>query len=145
MASRPNPRPSNSNRRRPGPYLPGSLILMLVAVALVVAIFLNPLNAARTIKYSDYLKLVEKRKLEKVTFVGKERLVGVVKNPQDPEIKDLQLSNGRFSVSLPQSNDRKADIDVILKYDPSVEIDSEEDHGAWVGPLLTTLLTTMLL
>src|SRR5262245_60221479 len=145
MASRPNPRPCNPNRRHPGPSLPGSLILMLVPVALVVAIFLNPLNAARTIKYSDYLKLVEKKKLEKVTFVGKDRLVGVVKNPQDPEIKDLQLSNGRFSVSLPQSNDRKADIDQIVKSDPAVEIDSEDDHGTWVGPLLTTLLTTMLL
>jgi cell division protease FtsH len=145
MASRPN-RPSNPNRRRPGPYLPGSLILMVVAVALVVALFIQPFTAGRTIDYSDFIKkVVEKENLKKATFVGKDRLIGEVKNPQDPAIQGLQLTNGKFSVDLPASNDRTPLTEKIFSHNPDVTITSQEEHGAWIGPLLTTLLTTMLL
>ena len=46
---------------------------------------------------------------------------------------------------LPPANDRSPLADRILKDDPGVAVSSEEEHGTWVGPLLTTILTTMLL
>src|SRR5262245_19595581 len=128
MASRPN-RPSNPNRRRPGPYLPGSLILMLVAVALVVAQFLNPLNTPRTIEFSDFLKNVDAKNIKKVTFVGKDRVIGEVKDAQAAAAKDLQVTNGRFSVSLPPDSSRSPLIDKLRASNPDVVISSEEEHG----------------
>jgi cell division protease FtsH len=118
---------------------------MLVAVALVVALFFNNFPASRTVEFSEFLNIVEAHNLKKVTLVGKDRMVGEVKDPQDPSVKDLQLTNGRFSVSLPPANDRTDLINKIRTDNPKVVIGSEEEHGAWVGPLLTTLLTSMLL
>jgi cell division protease FtsH len=118
---------------------------MLVAVSLIVALFYNNFPTARTINYSDFLTLAEGGKLAKVTFVGKDRLVGVVNDPSDKDVAPLQLANGRFSVSLPAANDRNAETELIRKFNPKVEITVEEDHGTWLGPLLTTLLMTMLL
>jgi cell division protease FtsH len=118
---------------------------MLVAVALVVALFLNPLGPGRTIEYGVFLKAVEANNLKKVTFVGKDRLIGEVKDAQHASVKDQQLTNGRFSVSLPAANDRTPLIEKIREGNPDVSISSEEEHGAWIGPLLTTLLTSMLL
>jgi cell division protease FtsH len=146
MPQRPNPRPTNQNRRRPGPYLPGSLILMLIFVALVVALFMNnPLGTPQSIDYNDLIKLSEQHNLEKVTFVGKDSAVGKVKNAETELAKNLKLSDGKFRVTLPPANDRSPLADRILKDDPTVAISSEEEHGAWIGPLLTTVLTTMLL
>ena len=49
MPPRANPRPAGPNRRRSGPYLPGSFILMLIFVALIVALFMNnPLGDGQT-------------------------------------------------------------------------------------------------
>src|SRR5439155_20981017 len=60
-------------------------------------------------------------------------------------VKSLALPGGKFNVSLPPANDRQPFADDIYKRDAEVKITFEEDHGAWVGPLLTTLLMTMIL
>src|SRR5436309_2053368 len=146
MPARPNPRPAGPNRRRPGPYLPGSLILMLIFVALAAAlIWNNPLGPGPTIDYNDLLKLSDQHNLKSITFVGKDRAIGEVKKEDDEFAKSLKLSNGRFTVALPPANDRTPLADYIFKNDATVKISSEEEHGSWVGPLLTTVLTTMLL
>src|SRR5947209_6600011 len=146
MPARPNPRPARPNRRRPGPYLPGSLILMLIFVALAAAlIWNNPLGPGLTIAYNDLLKFVDQKNLREITFVGKDQAVGKDKNPESDFAKSVKLSNGSFSVALPPANDRTMLADEVFKKDPTVAISSEEEHGTWVGPLLTTVLTTMLL
>lgn len=146
MASRPNPRPAGSNRKRPGPYLPGSLILMLIAVALVVALFIgNPLGSTQTIDYSDFVKLSEQHNIKRVVFSGKDRAIGEVKNNDEEFAQGLKLPGGRFSVALPAANDRVPLADKLRAENPEIKISSEEEHGAWVGPLLTTILTSMLL
>src|SRR5262245_58947571 len=148
MASRPNPRPNNDGRHRQVQLLPGSLILMLMFAALIVGMYVYPLTTAKSIEYSDFLKLVERRQIKKLVFVGKERALGEVKDqgePPDELVKKLALSGNKFSVSLPQDNDSRTMADEIHKRDPDVAITFEEEHGAWVGPLLTTLLMTMIL
>jgi cell division protease FtsH len=147
MASRPNPRPASSNRRRPGPFMPGSLVLLLTLVALLFGLFLfGPFVNSKQILYSDFLRLAEDGQLKKVVIVGKDRVTGEVKDNEKEEwIKKLQLPSGRFNTSLPPAQDRTQLIDKIRAKNPDVQIDSEEEHGAWVGPLLTTVLTSMLL
>jgi cell division protease FtsH len=126
--------------------MPGSLILMLIFVALVFAFFLNngP-GSVQTIKYSDLLKLSEQHNVQKFTFVGKDRAIGEVKDNETEFAKTLKMPSGKFAVALPPP-DRQSPLDERLtKENPGIQIDSEEEHGAWVGPLLTTALTMMLL
>jgi len=147
MASRPNQRANNSGRRRQGPLMPGSLILMLMFAALIIGMYVYP-PTAKSIEYSAFLKLVEKKQVKKLVFVGKERALGEVKEATDPPdqfVESLQLPGRKFSVSLPPANDSRPLADSIHKSDPEVTITFEDEHGAWVGPLLTTLLTTMIL
>jgi cell division protease FtsH len=118
---------------------------MLIFVALAAAlIWNNPLGAGPTIGYNDLLKLADEENLKGVTFVGKDRAVGEVKNPDKEFAKSLKLSGGRFTVSLPPASDRTPLADYILKKDPTVAISSEEEHGNWVGMILPTVLTVML-
>ncbi|HEX4590484.1 MAG TPA: ATP-dependent zinc metalloprotease FtsH [Gemmataceae bacterium] len=146
MPPRSNTRPPGTKSRRSGPYLPGSLILMLIFAALVAALLMNnPLGSPQSIDYNDLIKLSELHNIKKITFVGKDRAVGEVKNNDDEFTKKLNLPNGRFGVTLPPANDRSPLADRILKDDPTVAISSEEEHGNWVSPILTTILMTMLL
>jgi cell division protease FtsH len=148
MASKQNQRSNNSGRKRQGPLMPGSLILMLMFAALIVGMYVYPLTSAKSIEYSDLLKLVERKQIKKIVFVGKERALGEVKEQAehpDEFVKSLGLTGGKFSVALPPANDRQPFADQIHTSDPEVKITFEEEHGAWIGPLLTTLLTTMIL
>lgn len=146
MASRPNPRPAGQNRRRPGPYLPGSLILMLIGIALAAAFaWGNPLGSAQTIRYSDLLNLSEQHNIKELTFVGKDRATGEVRDNDTELAKSLKLPDGHFSVALPPANDRTPLEEKLRKENEKVQIDTKEESGTWVGPLLTTVLTTMLL
>lgn len=149
MASRQSPRPAGQGRRRSGPYLPGSLILMLIFVAIVVALFYNPIGAPKTIDYSDLVELSQRHNIKKFTFVGKDRAKGEVKNNDEEYAKSLKLPEGKFDLTLPPANDRtplserlRAENDTK---DDKITISGEDDHGTWIGPLLTTILTTMLL
>src|SRR5581483_6911285 len=87
----------------------------------------------------------EQHNLKQVVFQGKDRAVGEVKDNETELAKSLNLSGGRFAVALPPANDRTPLAAQILKDNPDVNISNEEEHGAWVGPLLTTVLTSMLL
>jgi cell division protease FtsH len=143
MAPRPNPRSTGQPRRRPGPYLPGSLILILIAVALAGAFFLNNPGSSETIDYNQFIKLSDQKNLKKVTFVGKDRATGEVKDNESEFAKSLKLPGGRFAVQLPPANDRSQLADRIGK-DPDVAVTSEDEHGSWVSVVVPTLLMTML-
>jgi cell division protease FtsH len=145
MAPRPNPRQTGQARRRPGPYLPGSLILILIAAALAGAFFLSNPGGTETIDYNQFIQLSELKNLKKVTFVGKDRATGEVKNNDEEFTKSLKLPGGRFTVALPPANDRSQLGDRLLRDDPKVAVSAEEEHGTWVGPLLTTIIFSMLL
>src|SRR5207302_1624240 len=83
----------------------------------------NPLGPS-SIKYSDLIKLSEQHNLEKFTFVGKDRAIGQVKDKETELAKNLKLSDGKFSVSLPPP-DRQSPLDQQLRKDnPDVQIES---------------------
>src|SRR5436309_16025195 len=146
MASRSKPRPS-SKSRKPGPFMPGSLILLLTLVALFFALVLyGPFANSKQIAYSDFLRLTSEGELKKVVFVGKDRAMGIAKDADEAKpankewIQKLELPKGQFNVSLPPDVDRVPMDDEIRAKNPEVVIDNEEEHGTWVGPALSALL-----
>src|SRR5437870_2240386 len=119
MASRPNPRPK-SGRKRPGPFMPGSLILLLTLVALFFGLVLyGPFANSKQIPFSDFQRLSADGELKKVVFVGKDRAMGVAKEPEEAKpanrewIKKLELPKGQFNVSLPPAVERMTMADEI--------------------------------
>jgi cell division protease FtsH len=118
---------------------------MLIFVAIVVGLFYNPIGSPKTIDYSDLIELSQRHNVKKLTFVGKDRAKGEVKNNEEEFTKSLKLPEGRFDLTLPPANDRTPLTDKLRGENEKITIASEDDHGTWVGPLLTTILTTMLL
>src|SRR5438477_9238991 len=101
---------SNGNRtpppaRRLGPLLPGSWVA-LVLLACLVAFLLVQYSPHKEISYTDFTKLVQKNEVKKVTFVGKSRLYGEVKNPTDEAVGEYRLAGGRFMAQLPTPEER---------------------------------------
>lgn len=126
--------------------MPGSLILLLTLVALFFALVLyGPFANSKQIAFSDFQRLANEGKLKKVVFVGKDRAMGIAKESEEEWVKKLELPKGQFNVSLPPAQDRMPLAEEIRAKNPDVQIDSEEEHGAWVGPALSALLMTMLL
>src|SRR5947209_19560041 len=104
---------------------------MLIFVALVVALFMNnPLGDGQTIKYSQLLTLSEQKNIKQFTFVGKDRGVGAVKDPQTELAKSLNLpADGKFQVSLPPPDNRLPLDQLLRTQNPDVQIASVEEHG----------------
>src|SRR5262249_19699312 len=98
-----------------------------------------------TVEYSQFLRWVEQKQVKKVTFVGKDRIIGEVIDQPNDAVRAAQLPSGRFTVALPPGNDRMQLVEEIRKSNPDVIIGSEEEHGAWVGQVLTLLLSSMLI
>ncbi len=143
MASRPNSRPSNS-KKRPTPAIPGSLILILIAVAMVVALYIPTFSAPRTIDYSQFRALLEAQQIKKAVYSGKDRLAGEVVDATKEPARSMNLVNGRFQVALPPANDRQPLTDEILARNPQASVSTEEEHGAWVGQLMTLLIMSAI-
>jgi cell division protease FtsH len=150
MPPRPNNRTPNPNRRRPAPFLPGSLMLMLIVMAIIVSVLIFPFTSSPQIQYSDFVSLAEQGKVKKVTFVGKTQLYGVlkdeVKDNPDPKVKELHITNGTFSVLLPPgANDQNRLVDQLRKDDKDVQVSSEEEHGTLLWQFLSVMLTMLFI
>src|SRR6516164_4178506 len=81
----PTPPPAGPNRRRPSPAMPNSWIFLVILATAMVALYVfNDANArSGAIDYSDFLQLINKDKVSKITIVGKNQIKGEVKNPKD--------------------------------------------------------------
>jgi cell division protease FtsH len=142
--------------------MPGGWI-WLVILGMLVGMFLLTALGNNGIEYSEFLKLVESDNLSKVVFVGAERIVGEIRDPEKlppdlqrklggskkfmtlrPPVEDPKLMEqlrARAAAKIPDPNDPKKLID-----NPApLKIIREEEHFGWVGPLLIWLLPTVLL
>jgi cell division protease FtsH len=112
----------------------------------------------KSISYDKFLRLVQSGGINRVTLIGKDKLNGEVRNKEDEYAKSLNLSNGRFSVILPPSNDRSPLINDIQRYDSEinkeaikelrmnpVQITLEEDQGQWLGPFFWAVVPTLII
>ncbi|MCS6851104.1 MAG: ATP-dependent zinc metalloprotease FtsH [Gemmataceae bacterium] len=136
----PSPGPA---RRRPSPGMPNSWIwLLILGTAVVGLVVFLPLNPGSTLPFSDFYKLLEAKKLSKVTFVGTDRIVAEVTDPHDEEVLKLKVRNGKFTTLIPHMDDRGQLIASLRK--ANVQFAQEEEHGAWLGSFLAMMLPTLL-
>jgi len=152
----PNP-PGGPPPRRPGLLFASTLIL---ASALIVALFVFLVFSAgpKGIAYSQFRELVERGQIAKLTVIGSTKVVGEVRDPDDPTVKDLDLNKGKFSAVLPKiddldkflqevsAKDLSANRDAIFKKSAKpIEVITEDDQAAWVTPVVYFVLPMVLI
>src|SRR4051794_820170 len=104
MPPRPTPPSNGSSRRRPSPVVPSNwLWLVLLILSLGGLFFAISSNTGSPLETSDFYKLLEKKKIAKVTFQGEDTITGEVKDDfKDEASKEYRIRNGRFTTSLPK-------------------------------------------
>src|SRR5262249_8914379 len=126
------------------PSMPSGWVwLVILLLAFFMLYIVQDLTTGSTIDYSDFRKLVNEKKVVKVTFVGKERLEGEVKDPADEAVRALKIRSGKFSVTLPPIEDRGKLQDVLDN--AGVKPSAVDDKSGWVGPVLLILMPAVLL
>ena len=148
MPTRQTPPPAGPNRRRPSPVMPNSWIwLVLLATALVaLAVYTDVGNRSGSLDYSDFLQLIDKGKVARITILGKNEVVGELKpNTEVDEALKNKVRNGRFAVKIPETNDQAALVSQWKVKDPSLKVAWEPEPHTWVGPLIYLMLPTLVL
>src|SRR5262245_814188 len=149
--------PDGPAARRPAVLFAGMFILGAVLFVGLFA-FIVFASGPKAIAYNQFLDLVDKGQIAKLTVIGSTKAIGEVRDPENPAVKDLELNKGKFSTVLAKSDkqqefletiiakDFAANRDAILKKDKKpIEILTEEDQGQWVAPVVYGLLPMVLL
>src|SRR5262245_45935745 len=137
MASRPAP-PKKSS---PVAAIGWAGIFFLLGIALLV-IWL--FSAPKAIDYTDLWKLVEKDKVEKVTFIGKDRMEGELKAGEvdSEEARAAGLKRREFQSELVSENNEKL-LEALRKHD--VKVSRRDDPSAWMTPLLANGIPILII
>jgi cell division protease FtsH len=149
--------PNESPANRPSPVL--AMLFIAFAIVLVAVIAWTAFSPSyKTISFDRFAKLIETGNIGKLTLIGKDQFNGEVRNQEDDLVKSLRLSNGRFSVILPPSNDLKPLFKEIQDRDAEankeaiseskmkpVQIDAERDQGQFFGPVFWAIIPTLIL
>jgi len=150
--------------KRASPLLPGGWVALVVLFT-VLAVFYFANNTPREISYSQFSTLVDKGDVKSITLIGNDRLEGEVRDTNSEAVKslepDVKLSNGKFSVNLPHTNDQqtlinqweKADthyLEVLKKEKPNDTLPEKlsikkRDDNAWVGTVFINFLVIGIL
>src|SRR5437870_1035816 len=105
---RPTP-PPGEPRRRPSPAMSNGWVIWVVLIGMAMLMFwvIEAFKTAERIEYSQFWKLLDDNKIKKVTFVGKDKITGALKDDavKDDAVKELKLRGGEFSVNLPAEGD----------------------------------------
>ncbi|MBL8793903.1 MAG: ATP-dependent zinc metalloprotease FtsH [Planctomycetia bacterium] len=147
MPQRPSAPPPGPKNRRPGPVMPNSwILLVMLATGVVGMVVFSGFGSGHVIDYSDFLKLVQQKHVGKVTIHGKNLVVGEIRkeNVDDPQVKELKISRGKFASKLPETNDQARLVAEWLAKDPTIKV-SWEDDGAWIGQMFTIWLPLLLI
>jgi cell division protease FtsH len=132
------------NRRRTD-ITPGSLgwIALLIVVMILIIVLLN--NGQPYIDYTDFVDLVKGGQVEKVTLVGRNKVLGELKkDAKVPEGLKSKLAGSKFTTLLPESDVLNATTTKLLA-EHRVPIRQEEEQVQWVGPFVLLVLPTLLL
>src|SRR5262245_16912351 len=146
MPPRQSPPPTGPARRRPVPVMPNSWIWLVILATVVVGMVLfAPLGSGSIIDYSDFLKLVSDNKVSKITIQGRNMIVGLIKDEykEDDDLKKLKIHSGKFATKLPETTNQETLASEWTK--KGIKVAWEEEHGAWVGPFLVTVLPMLLI
>jgi cell division protease FtsH len=153
----PPPPPDGQSSRRPGILFAS---LFIVGAVLFVSFFAFVIftSGPKTIAYNQFLDLIDRGQIAKLNVIGGTKVVGEVRKPDDPSLKDLKLSEGRFAAILPKmenidpflrdimAKDLAVNREAFAKKDAKpIEIITEEDQSEWVTPVVYVLLPMLLL
>jgi cell division protease FtsH len=124
----------------------GWMWLVLMGLVVLMLLILFPMSESPTIKYSDFLDLVEKNNVAKVVFQGNTAITGEVVNLEQVDEalrKQFHNTNTFKTVVVQISKDQGQTL--IDKLDQHhVEFTQEPEHGAWIMPMLGLLLPALL-
>jgi ATP-dependent metalloprotease FtsH len=145
----PNPNSSNKQRRRPAPAMGGNLIWVVILALLAGWFLFNMSTPGGTIEWSDFYRLLESKNLKKVYLIGSERITGEVARPDEiPADIRPKLRGGKFSVQRPRLDDNGDlynKLNKLAEADPKFQWNPEDDHTAWLQPLMTFMLLGILM
>jgi cell division protease FtsH len=101
------------------------------------------------VSFSGFLKAAAQKKLRRVSFLGEERVLLEVKDPNDvpPEFKEMEdarhRSSIKFTTYLPPHYETNKLIDELHVDDPELAILREPDRFAWVSTLSFLVLSSL--
>lgn len=148
MPPRQNPPPTGPTRRRPGPVMPNSWIWLVILATVVVAMVVySPLTGGNGLEYSDFVRLINDKKVSRVIIQGKNFVRGEVKDTKDvPEeiAKKLNKGTGSFTVKIPDANNQTELVQEWMKKDPSLRVSWEEEPHSLLGPFAMFVLPMIL-
>src|ERR1700675_4753666 len=102
---REQPTPPGKNRRRPE-VMPGSLVWIVILLLVMSVLFFTLTNGRNDIDYTDFVDLVKKGQVEKVQFLGRNRVVAELKeNAKVPEsVSKVIRTSRKVSTLLTESD-----------------------------------------
>lgn len=152
MPPRPTPSPTGKPRRRPSPAMPGNWIWLGILAMFLLVIFFSSLRDTSSMANSDFIRILYddnlSKDISKITFVGTDRIVVELNSTENlpDDIKARLRGNKKFAVSkLPLDDKKLSDRIDTLVVKNGLQVGREEEHFAWLGPLLMMLLPAALL
>jgi cell division protease FtsH len=126
--------------------MPGTWLWLVVLLILALFLLIPYNYSSPTIDYSDFINLVQKNKLKKVTIRGNSRLIGELKENEEgiPDSVTKKAKNGRVETVIPEPVRN----DLVKQFPPppwDFAIREEPEPTAWIGSLFVVLLPTLLL
>jgi cell division protease FtsH len=139
----PNPRGRRRQESMPGGWLWFLLLLMLVAFLYFA---LSP--APGKIDYTKFMELAKEGQFSRVVLRGENRAIGEFKTKEHvdklPEAIKKQVRYNKIETDVHKSDIISGAVTKQLR-EYGVEHRTEEEAGAWVGPLMMMLLPALIL
>jgi cell division protease FtsH len=119
--------------------------MWLVILIALVFLLLFTREDTNTIQYSEFVKLLEKKNVERVQIKGTDRLVGEVKNADEvPESFRKKIRDKKFTTAIPQVG--KDQLKLIPELEKQgIDFGQSPEDGVWLMTMATTVLPTIVL
>src|SRR5262249_20851961 len=152
MASRPPNTPPGAPRRRPSTGMPSGWVwLMILGMFVIMWWVMDALMTNNEIAFTDLQKLADAGRISTLKFIDENKIEAELKGDanelpsdiSDPAQLKKRIHNGKVTSRLPpnfQTNDLIKDLRA-----KGVEVERAPERGAWVGPVLMTLLPAVLI
>ena len=144
---RDQPNPNRKSRRQE--TMPGGLLWIVAMVLLLVVLYITfGIQNYGTIEYSDFEKLVQDKKVLKVTLQESSNSLVAEFDPEKAKALDetikKQIKNNRVEVLLWKGDVTSGTVSKLLR-DNNVPRKTERDISSWVGTIATFLFTLVIL
>jgi cell division protease FtsH len=138
--------PAGSPRRRPTPSLSSSWIWLAILAAVVGMVIFAPFGSPSEITAPQFWKLLDEKKVAKLTIEGDVAYGEVKKEFQDEAQKELKIRGGKFAARIGTGPEQVGRVlDQLRDKYPDLNWEYKPASGAWIGTFLIMVLPTLLL